>query len=420
MRDSNIGHELKDMAQEFVRFGERCVQAGRDWLNERRDEMNHRNDEGRRDYQSGREYGQEASNTRGSSRQGQGRQYGQGEQSERGRQQQFSQGNRSRGEYYGGGQFDERIQSAGWDEDRGNWDYEGGPERYGTSGYGEHEYGQGGLSRQYGSQQQYGSQHGSPYGSPYSGQREYGSQSTGGDYYRGRQSYGAQGSFGSDYNTYGRNQGFGEGSGYARPLPSRSQSSQFRGTQGYGSASRYGGESAGLGGRGALYGNQNYLDEGEMSGYGGRELSSQQYGSSSSGRYGTAPGQYGYGGYGGSTYRGVGPKNYRRSDERLTEDINERLTDDDDLDASNLTVRVTDGKVTLEGTVDQRWMKHRAEDIADACIGVKEVDNRINVSPSSSTLGQGIEVRGSSTRTSQSSSSTTTTQPGSSSGTISH
>jgi hypothetical protein len=69
------------------------------------------------------------------------------------------------------------------------------------------------------------------------------------------------------------------------------------------------------------------------------------------------------------------------------EEINERLTDDDDLDASEISVRVADCKVTLEGTVDQRWMKHRAEDIADACSGVKEVDNRITVAPSSRDLG---------------------------------
>lgn len=356
--------------------------------------MNHRDDD-RRDHLSGRNYGDERGNPPGSPRQARG-QYGYGDQSdrsqtERSRQQQsFAQANRSRGEYYGG-QFDERAQSVGWDDDRGNWDYEGGPERYGTSGYGERAYGQGGAGRQSGSQ--------------------YGGQSGANDYYRGRQGYGAQGSFGSDYNTYGRSQGYGEGSGYTRQS-SRMQGGQFQGQQGYGGSSRYGGESAGLGGRGSLYGSQSYTDEGEMSGYGGRELGTQQYGSGSSGRYGTAPGQYGYGGYGtASSFRGVGPKNYRRSDERLTEDINERLTDDDDLDASDITVRVASGKVTLEGVVDQRWMKHRAEDIADACIGVKEVDNRIQVASMSSGLGQGqqaSETRTSTSRGPQASTSGTT------------
>jgi hypothetical protein len=393
MRDSNIGHELKEMAQEVVRFGERCVQAGRDWLSERREEMNHRDDDDRREHLSGRNYGEERGNLRGSPRQARG-QYGYGDQSDRNQpdrnrpQQSFAQANRGRGEYYGS-QFDERAQSAGWDDDRGNWDYEGGPERYGASGYAEKTHGQGGIGRQYGSQ--------------------YGSQAGSSDYYRGRQGYGTQGSFGSDYNTYGRSQGFGEGSGYTRQS-SHLQGSQFQAQPGHGSASRYGGESAGLGGRDSLRGSQGYTDEGEMSGYGGRELGTQQYGSSSSGRYGTAPGQYGYGGYGAGSFRGVGPKNYRRSDERLAEDINERLTDDEDLDASNIIVRVAAGKVTLEGVVDQRWMKHRAEDIADACIGVKEVDNRIQLTSMSSGLGesQASETRSGTSRGSQTSAPGTT------------
>lgn len=375
MRESNIGHELKDMAQEVVRFGERCVQAGREWLNERRDEMNHRNDESRRGYQSvqGSDRPSEASRSG---------KYGYDNQSDRNRThaQGYAQGelNRNRGEYYGDRQFDQRTQSAGWDEERGGeWDYDGGPERFSTTGYGES--GQQGYRQSPSQGRQYGSQSG--------GRGEY-NQDAGSDYYRGRQGYGAQGSFGSEYDTYGRNQGYGEGSAYTRSQ-SGMQGNRFSGRQGYGTSNRYGGESAGYGGRGSLQGNQGYYDEGEMSGYGGRELSTQQYGSSSSGRYGTAPGQYGYGGYGSAgNFRGVGPKNYTRSDERLTEEINERLTDDDDLDASEITVRVANGAVTLEGNVDQRWMKHRAEDIADACSGVKEVDNRIQVTSGSSTLGQ--------------------------------
>jgi hypothetical protein len=82
----------------------------------------------------------------------------------------------------------------------------------------------------------------------------------------------------------------------------------------------------------------------------------------------------------GSGHRGRGPRDYTRSDARITEDLNERLTDDDDLDASNITVRVNDGVATLEGTVESRWLKHRAEDIADSCSGVKDVRNELRVS----------------------------------------
>lgn len=78
-------------------------------------------------------------------------------------------------------------------------------------------------------------------------------------------------------------------------------------------------------------------------------------------------------------YRGRGPRNYRRSAERILEDINERLTYDPQIDASGIEVRCADGKVVLEGEVDGRWMKHRAEDIAEACAGSLEIDNRLRV-----------------------------------------
>lgn len=76
-------------------------------------------------------------------------------------------------------------------------------------------------------------------------------------------------------------------------------------------------------------------------------------------------------------YRGVGPRNYVRSDERILEELNERLTDADDLDASDITIEVVNGVATLGGTVPQRRMKHRAEDIAVACSGVRDVRNDI-------------------------------------------
>ena len=82
-----------------------------------------------------------------------------------------------------------------------------------------------------------------------------------------------------------------------------------------------------------------------------------------------------------SGFRGRGPKNYMRSDERILEDICERLWDADDVDASDVTVEVKDGEVTLSGNVGQRWTRHRIEDIADACGGVKDIHNEIRVKP---------------------------------------
>jgi osmotically-inducible protein OsmY len=74
---------------------------------------------------------------------------------------------------------------------------------------------------------------------------------------------------------------------------------------------------------------------------------------------------------------GKGPKGYTRSDARIREDVCDRLTDDDQVDASDITVTVKDAEVTLEGSVSDRHIKHRAEDITAAVSGVRDVTNRL-------------------------------------------
>jgi hypothetical protein len=74
-----------------------------------------------------------------------------------------------------------------------------------------------------------------------------------------------------------------------------------------------------------------------------------------------------------------GPKGYQRSDERLREDISERLMEARYIDSSDVTVAVSGAKVVLEGTVPERRMKHAIEDLADACPGVQDIENRIRV-----------------------------------------
>lgn len=86
-------------------------------------------------------------------------------------------------------------------------------------------------------------------------------------------------------------------------------------------------------------------------------------------------------------HRGRGPKNYTRSDERICEEINDRLTEYDYLDASDIEVQVSSGDVTLTGNVDSRYAKRIAEDISEDVSGVKNVENRLRVSQSSSSLG---------------------------------
>jgi osmotically-inducible protein OsmY len=78
-------------------------------------------------------------------------------------------------------------------------------------------------------------------------------------------------------------------------------------------------------------------------------------------------------------YRGRGPKGYTRSDERIKDDLNDRLTDDYAIDASDIEVDVTAGDVILSGTVESRFEKRRAEDLAERVSGVRNVENRIRV-----------------------------------------
>ncbi|HMJ10772.1 MAG TPA: BON domain-containing protein [Polyangiaceae bacterium] len=79
------------------------------------------------------------------------------------------------------------------------------------------------------------------------------------------------------------------------------------------------------------------------------------------------------------SFYGRGPKGYTRSDDRIREDVSERLYADDHVDASEITITVESGEVTLSGTVETRRMKHSAEDIADSVSGVQDVHNHLRV-----------------------------------------
>jgi len=79
------------------------------------------------------------------------------------------------------------------------------------------------------------------------------------------------------------------------------------------------------------------------------------------------------------SFAGRGPQGYRRPDSRIMEDINEAMTRDHDLDASGISVEAKDGEVVLTGTVSDRESKRRAEEIAESCSGVRNVQNQIRV-----------------------------------------
>ena len=79
------------------------------------------------------------------------------------------------------------------------------------------------------------------------------------------------------------------------------------------------------------------------------------------------------------SYRGQGPSGYTRSDERIMEDACDALTEDWGVDASQISVTVNNGDVTLDGTVPSREQKRRAEDCVDYLSGVSNVQNNLRV-----------------------------------------
>ncbi len=89
--------------------------------------------------------------------------------------------------------------------------------------------------------------------------------------------------------------------------------------------------------------------------------------------------------------RGLGPSGYKRSDERINEEAHERLTDDTWLDASEISISVSGGEITLSGTVDSREAKHRAEHLVENLSGVTHVQNNLRVAKGNplTTAGRG-------------------------------
>lgn len=219
-----------------------------------------------------------------------------------------------------------------WDRDAGSFGRGGGDEARGQSGYGR------GNAGMYGA----GSAGGYVGGR---GSGGYGG-STGTDYGRGNfgGSTGAQGRFGTNHGPdYGAGHGYGGSQGRSR-----------------GAAGYYGGGAGFSGGREQDFGRQRGFGAAVDQGFRGRDIPS--------------PGSDLRGGF-----AGRGPKGYTRTDERIREDVCESLSQDDDVDASEIEVKVSAGEVTLTGTVLTRSMKRQAEDIAEGVAGVRDVNNDLKV-----------------------------------------
>jgi hypothetical protein len=81
----------------------------------------------------------------------------------------------------------------------------------------------------------------------------------------------------------------------------------------------------------------------------------------------------------GGQHAGRGPKGYQRSDARIEEEVNDCLTDDDQVDATNIEVKVENGEVTLTGSVQDRNQKRAAEDAIERVRGVRDIHNQVKV-----------------------------------------
>jgi hypothetical protein len=170
------------------------------------------------------------------------------------------------------------------------------------------------------------------------------------------------------------------GYGFNRWQSSVSPGARSYGSGGYGQGSSRGGYGQGPGGgygAGAAYGayhglSGGYAVYGQGSGGHGPGFDRDRLGSQR---------DQGFRGrdFGGGGFAGRGPKGYKRTDERVHEDVCDRLSQDDEVDASDISVRVENGEVTLEGSTETRRQKHRAEEIAADVSGVSDVHNNVRV-----------------------------------------
>ena len=271
--------------------------------------------QGQRGYRDEQGYGRQQSGQSGSWLE---------DRSDQGGRMGYGQQDRDDGRRYG------QRMGGRWDEDRyGSGERFGGERQSGAGGFGGGEYG----SERYASDR-------------------YGSDKYGSDRYEYA---------GEDRQRTGYEPSRYAMSGYGRSDFGRSDYGPLReGRTGYG-ASRLGSQFE------SDYGGGGYDQVSGVGGYGYR------------GRTPYATGDYQSGLEGQRSYRGLGPQTYKRSDDRIRDDVCERLTDDPRIDASNITIDVNQGAVTLNGVVPERHMRYAAEDLVDDAMGVESINNQLRV-----------------------------------------
>jgi osmotically-inducible protein OsmY len=166
--------------------------------------------------------------------------------------------------------------------------------------------------------------------------------------------YGGQGGYGQSWNDQGHG-GFQGNQGNQRGWGAQDRA--YEGS--YGNQSGRDAQGRGFGGG---YG-------GDWRGQGNRD---QHFGSSGETNYGNPN-------YGNQNTKGRAPRGYKRSDERIQDDICDRLMQDGRVDASDVEVKVSNGEVTLTGTIESRAIKHQIENMIDAVSGVQEIHNQLRI-----------------------------------------
>ena len=78
-------------------------------------------------------------------------------------------------------------------------------------------------------------------------------------------------------------------------------------------------------------------------------------------------------------HAGKGPKGYQRSEERIREDVCDALEAHAHIDASEIEVEVSEGVVTLTGSVDSRQAKRMAEQAVESVRGIRDIHNQLTI-----------------------------------------
>jgi hypothetical protein len=195
---------------------------------------------------------------------------------------------------------------------------------------------------------------------------------------RGQSGNRSQSSGAGEWSQSGGNRGRESGGGQGIGGQYSGEQFDWNGGRGQRSSENFGGSGNYGGNRGLTQGN---LGTGEW-GHGDGQLFGQGYASGSLGSRQREGQGFGPSSGRGRGFAGRGPKGYQRSDERIKEQISDRLMDDDDIDASEITVEVAGGEVTLTGTVGSRHEKRAAEEAVEQMPGVREVQNHLRVKTS--------------------------------------